>query len=112
MKIRIMSLTPIQQKIVKLKSDGKSNDEIASLLGLPLDEVEAAEVWIERKLSKRWKKSVSECWRIIKNWNAASSLIVFICLAPMLENIDTLRARAPTRLKTQYSRVTRLSRKR
>lgn len=111
MKIRIMSLTPIQQRIVKLKSDGKSDHEVAKELGLPLDEVTAANRWIERKLTERWKKTAKECWKIIKEWNISSTLVLFVCLMPILENVDTIRGRAPTRIKTQYSRVTRLSRK-
>ncbi|WPH64035.1 hypothetical protein vBVpP1_34 [Vibrio phage vB_VpP_1] len=111
MKIRIMSLTSIQQQIVKLKSDGKSDSEISEELGLPLDEVVAANRWIERKLSKRWRKSVKECWKIIKGWNISSTLVLIVCLMPILENVDTLRARTPTRVKTQSSRVVRLSRK-
>ena len=99
MKIRILSISETDQKILKLKADGLDDGAISMITGETLDHVKAMNIWVERGLSNRWRKTAAECWKIIKEWNAASSLILFLCLSPLIfggQDVIRARTRPPT----------------
>lgn len=103
--MRVLHITEMQQKIIKLHIDGKTNEEIMFELNVVECDVYLALLLVDRYLPKVWFKSVNECWRILKEWNLASALVLFICLAPAFQannpdNHNQDRTRTPRTSRT------------
>ncbi|CAL9983598.1 hypothetical protein VPHD81_0037 [Vibrio phage D81] len=109
MSVRVLHVTDTQQKIIKLHIDGNTNEQIMDKLAVEECDVYLALLIVQRYLPKVWHRSVDECWRLLKEWNIASTLVLVLCLAPMIEvnnhNTDRVRTTRTTRTtKTRSSR--------
>lgn len=107
MPIQILTFTRQQQAIAKMKVDGYSDKEIIEKLSVTQDDVDFVDVWVERGLTKRWKRTARECWDIIRRWNLASTLLLVLCIMPMLDDQDWMRARNRVRRGTKITRLAR-----
>lgn len=105
---RVLHLSEEQQQVVKLHLDGKSDSEISTELDMNEEDVVGILYFIKRALPKIWKKSLTECFEILRRWNISSSLILLLCLAPAFDgdqhNNDRIRTPRQTRSKTARKR--------
>lgn len=105
--MRVIHISSTQQKIIKLHLDGLSNDRISKDLNVSIDDVYSAIMIADRTLPKRWKVTAKECWRLLKEWNVASTLVLAVCVLPLFESSNHDQERVKTPKSSRLSRGSR-----